>query len=116
MKKKFDIKDLLISVFFCLFLCLYLLPLATEHFLYTNYKVSHESKQEILLAGKLYLQNNPNKEFVYVYDLLNTGYLLKENYNYEDNCFPLISTIKKDSTGYHLYLKCIHYNGKLTLL
>lgn len=115
MKRKFNIVDCAIAIIFALFLSFYIIPKGISYFLNKSDHISDGIKQQILLAGKTYLDNNKDKSKVSVEDLYNAGYLLKNDTYYMD-CFPSISTVNKDNSRYYLNLRCVNDDSTLTLL
>jgi hypothetical protein len=79
-------------------------------------KISKEIKEQMLLAGKSYLENNKDKRNVSLSELFNSGYLMKDNVIPNKECFPSISTVSIRNGTYYLNLQCVDDNSKLTLL
>jgi hypothetical protein len=116
MKRKFSIIDFAISISFAFLLSFYLLPQGIDFFMAKQDKLPESLKEQMLLAGKTYLEKNIDKEKVTLSELFDDGYLIKEDVTLDKDCFPSISTISKKNGIYHLNLQCVEDNSKLTLL
>lgn len=118
-KKKFSTVDFAIAITVALFLSVYFLPHGVNYFMTIKYKIPFNTKQEILLAGKTYLNNNVHRESVTLTELFETGYLIDYSDFYNKNCFLLTSTVNRISltnNSYSLNLECLDDKSTLTLL
>jgi hypothetical protein len=116
MKKKFSVFDFIISIVFTFAFSFFLLPQSMNFFITKQDKISKEIKEQMLLAGKSYLENNKDKRNVSLSELFNSGYLMKDNVIPNKECFPSISTVSIRNGTYYLNLQCVDDNSKLTLL
>lgn len=113
-KRKFNFLDLFISILFSLFLSFYVLPFGVNYAINTREKIPYYTKQNILIAGKKYINNN-NTNKVTIDELLKSGYLSENKELDTKNCFTLISTVNKINNKYYLNLNCINDESILVL-
>ncbi len=113
-RRKFNYIDLFISILFSLFLSFYILPFGVNYAIKTREKISYYTKQNILIAGKKYLNNN-NTNKVTINELIKSGYLENDKELDTEKCFTLISTVNKVNNKYYLNLNCINDESILVL-
>jgi hypothetical protein len=106
-KTNFTYKDFIISCIFALFLSIVILPLGVDYALSTKDKISEYTKQQLMDAGKKYLDNNKEKK-VSIKELIKSGYIENLEKLNLDTCFESISTITKVENTYYLNLSCIN--------
>lgn len=116
MKRKFNIFDLFISIVFCLFLSFFILPFGIKYFLSDNQQIPNDIKEEILHAGKKYLDNNNDINIVSLNELYKSGYLIKNRQIDDLNCFNNITTVRKENNVYYLNIECSIESTTLSLL
>ncbi len=115
MKRKFSLFDLIISIAFCICISFFILPAGVEFFLNNDKEVPYDIKEDILHAGKSYLDNN-NLDIVSLNELYESGYLIKDHTIDDLNCFNNLTTVRKEENKYYLNLECSIESSTLSLL